>query len=204
VKKKKRFPNAKGQFATTRQDKGAGLIIVILVMAFLLTIGLVLLTVTGTGPQVAGNIRLQQQAFNAAEAGFDSSWTAIEDSFENEAWSNFDGHYLKEPPGIDLPTSGYYFRKLTNQELLDLLDSDGDGTPDVANVIFFEQPYISRGGSLDSRFTYTTFLIDDEAVGVTPDPNDVLLVCIGVVSWGGRLTTSRLEIVLAIQLPGTT
>ncbi len=185
--------------------KGVALIVVILVLAFMLTIGLVLLTVTATGPQVAGNIRTQQQAFDAAEAGFDASWLTIEDFFTNDAWTSFDGHYLKEPLGIDLPTSQNYFRKLTDLEVLNLLDPDDDGTCDYANVIFFKQPYhYDEGGELDLTYSYTAFLIDDEAAGGSPDPGDALLVCIGLVRRGDNITTSRLEIGLAIQLPGTT
>ncbi|MFQ5721302.1 MAG: hypothetical protein ACE5GI_02260 [Candidatus Aminicenantales bacterium] len=186
-------------------DKGVALIVVILVLAFMLTIGLVLLTITATGPQVAGNIRTQQQAFDAAEAGFDASWLTIEDFFSNDAWTSFDGHYLKEPFGIDLPTSPNYFRKLTDLEVLNLLDADDDGTCDYSNVIFFKQPYhYDESGDLDLTYSYTAFLIDDEAAGGSPDPGDALLVCIGLVRRGDNITTSRLEIGLAIQLPGTT
>jgi len=86
---------------------------------------------------------------------------------------------------------------------LDLIDPDGDGTPDVSTVIFFREPYIDKGGSPDPRYTYTVFLIDDEAGGSTPDPGDALLVCIGCVGIDTNMTTSRLEIELVIQVPGT-
>ncbi|MFQ6108970.1 MAG: PilX N-terminal domain-containing pilus assembly protein [Candidatus Aminicenantales bacterium] len=186
-------------------ERGAALIIVILVLAFLLAIGVVLLTVTGTGPKVAGNIRTQHQAFNAAEAGFDASWLAIENLFVNEAWTSFDGHYLRDPYGIDLPTDNNYFRKLTDSELLNLLDPDGDGNCDYDNVLFFQQPYhVDENGDLDTRYMYTAFLIDDEAGGGSADPGDALLVCIGVFTLGSNVTTSRLEVGLAIELPGTT
>lgn len=186
-------------------EKGAALIVVILVLAFMLTIGLVLLTVTATGPRVAANIRSQQKAFNAAEAGFDASWLAIENMFINEAWTSFDGHYLREPSGIDLPQDASYFRKLTDLELLSLLDPDDDGTCDYANVIFFNQLYhADESGELDSRFKYTAFLIDDEAGGGTTDPGDTLLICIGIFDQGSNITTSRLEVGLAIELPGST
>lgn len=186
-------------------EKGAALIVVILVLAFMLTIGMVLLTVTSTGPKVAANIRTQQQAFNAAEAGFDTSWLAIEDLFVSEAWTSFDGHYLREPYGIDLPQEAGYFRKLTDLELLNLLDSDDDGTCDYENVIFFKQLYhTDENGDLDTRYTYTAFLIDDEAGGGTADPGDALLICIGIFDQGSNVTTSRLEVGLAIELPGTT
>jgi len=46
-------------------------------------------------------------------------------------------------------------------------------------------------------------LIDDEAYGATPDPGDVIMVCIGCVQMGDRLITARLEIELAVELPGT-
>lgn len=187
-----------------RKDRGSGLIVLIIVTAFLLAIGIILLFVTGTGPVVAGNIRFQVQAFNAAEAGFDGAWAQIENNFIASGWTSFDGHYLTQPVGIDLPINPGYFRKLTDEEILSLLDQDGDGSADDPNVIFYKIPYVvTASGTLDPRYTYTAFLIDDEAGGGTPDANDTLLICIGAVQIGDTITTSRLEIGLASQLPGT-
>jgi len=183
------------------REKGSGLIVVILVMSFLVTVGIAVITVTGIGSRVAGNLRAQHIAFNAAEAGFDAAWIAIEDSFLDEAWTSFDGHYLVDPTGIDLPLDVNYFRKLTDQELLELLDSNSDGTPDYDNIIFFKQEFIpAQGGGTDPRYTYTTFLIDDESGGGTSDPLDALLVCIGTAGTGSTMSTSRLEVVLAVDL----
>lgn len=185
-------------------ERGIALVIVILVLAFLQVIGIVLLTVTGTGPRVAGNIRSQQQAYNGADAGFDTAWTAIEESFANGSWVRFDGQYLTEPAGIDDPLSDGYFRKLTDQEIMELIDPDEDGLPNINTVLFCRQLYVQNpDGSYDPRFTFTAFLIDDEAGGGTPDPADCLLVCIGCVGSGASMTTSRIEVELAIQLPGT-
>jgi hypothetical protein len=188
-------------FRTRKREKGTGLIVVILVMAFLVTIGVALITITGIGSRVAGNVRSHQQAFNAAEAGFDAAWIAIEDFFINESWQNFEGHYLIEPTGIDLPLDVNYFRKLTDLELLNLIDNNGDGMADYSNVIFCRQEYIpAQGGGTDPRYTYTAFLIDDEAGGGTADPGDALLICIGTAGIGPKMSTSRLEIVLAVEL----
>ena len=187
-----------------QKERGAGLIVLIIVMAFLLTVGAVLISVTGTGPRVAGNVRLQEQAFNAAEAGFDSAWNALEESFLAAGWTSFDGHYVTSPSGIDLPIDKDYFRRLNDEDLLDALDNNGDGIADDLNVIFFKNPYVlNQSGGLDARYTYTAFLIDDEAGGGDPDAGDALLICIGTVQQGNMLTTSRLEIELSIQLAGT-
>ena len=183
------------------REKGSGLIIVILVMAFLVTVGIAVITVTGIGSRVAGNVRAQHNAFNAAEAGFDAAWIAIEDLLLDATWTSFDGHYLVDPGGIDLPLDANYFRKLSDTELLELLDANGDGTPDYDNVIFFKQEYIpAQGGGTDPRYTYTTFLIDDERGGGTSDPSDAILVCIGTAGTGSAMSTSRLEVVLAYEL----
>ncbi len=200
MKRRKKNLAAGDRLKMNNFEKGSALIIVILVLAFLLVVGLAVIAVTNTGTVVAGNIRTQQQAFNAAEAGFDSAWLAIENSFATDSWVSFDSHYLKEPSGIDDPLSVYYFRKMRDREMLDYIDPDGDGNPDVANVIFCRQPYISDGGVLDHRFTYTAFLIDDEAGGGTPDAGDTLLVCIGSIGTGSNMTTTRLEIELAIEI----
>lgn len=181
-------------------EKGAGLIVVILVMAFMVSVGIALITVTGTGSRVAGNIRAQQEAFNAAEAGFDAAWIAVEDQFLNGAWMSFEGNTLVDPTGIDLPLDVNYFRKLTDEQVFDLLDADGNGTPDYGNIVFFKQEYVPlSGGGTDPRYTYTAFLIDDEAGGGTPDPFDVLLVCIGTAGTGSSMTTSRIEVELAVH-----
>jgi hypothetical protein len=180
------------------------LIVIFLVLAFLQIIGFALLIVTGTGSRVAGNIRTQQQASNAAEAGFNTSWITVEDAFADGDWISFDGHYLIEPTGIDDPLADNYFRKLTDQELLNLIDTDSDGTPDVDNVLYFRQPFIPTGsGTYNTLHTYTVILIDDEAGGGTADPNDALLVCIGAVGSGNNITTTRLEIELVIKTEGS-
>ncbi len=182
-------------------NKGSGLIVVILVMAFLVTVGIAVITVTSVGSRVAGNIRSQHHAFNAAEAGFDASWIAIGDSFIAEAWTSFDSHYLVDPTGIDMPIDVNYFRKLTDQELLSLLDSNDDGTPDYSNIIYFKQEFIpAQGGGTDPRYTYTSFLIDDEQGSGVSDPGDALLVCIGTAGTGSTMTTSRIEVLLAVEL----
>jgi len=183
------------------KESGAGLIIIILVSAFLLAVGVALLTVTGTGNDVARNVRLQQQAFNAAEAGFDTAWKDIEGEIETlEEWTSFDGHYLEGPAGIDIPADDNYFRKQTNEEMLALLDANNDGTPDYVNVLIFKEPYvIAPGGGVDNNTTFTAFLINDEAGGGTVDHSDAILVCIGVVKAGSKLITSRLEVELSIE-----
>jgi hypothetical protein len=204
VKKKMRYPELNDQRPSSSHEKGMALVIVILVLAFLQVVGIVLLTVTGTGPRVAGNIRSQQQAYNGADAGFDTTWTMIEEAFANGNWVRFDGHYLTEPVGIDDPTSDDYFRKLTDRELLDLIDPDEDGLANINSVLYCRQVYVRNyDGSFDPRYTFTAFLIDDEAGSAVPDPADCILVCIGTVDSGAHITTSRIEIELAIQLPGT-
>jgi hypothetical protein len=203
MKDKKRFPMFHNLLPASNQEKGVGLIVVFLVLVFLQVVGLVLLMVTSTGTKAAGNIRFQQQALNAAEAGFGMAWSEIEILFEDGEWSSFNGHYLLEPSGIDTPQADNYFRKLSDQELIDLIDPDGDGNPNLNTVIFCRQPYIqNQDGSFNPRYTYTVFLIDDEATGGTPDSRDALLVCIGCVGLGKNMTTSRLEIELSLEDEG--
>jgi hypothetical protein len=183
---------------STRQDKGVTLIILIIVIAFLLAVGILVLYITGTGPEVAANLRLQEQAFNAAEAGFDNAWIQIEGAFVGAGWTDFDGHYITLPAGINIPSDANYYEKLTDEEILAATSASDP------NMIFYKIPYVTdQSGSMDVRYTYTAFLIDDEAGGGDPDPFDALLICIGAVDFGGTITTSRLEIGLAIQLPGT-
>lgn len=204
MNKKKRFAVSGGQIEAAVPEKGSALVVVILVLAFLQVIGLVLLMVTATGPRVAGNIRAQQQACNVAETGFDIAWTQIEELLGSGSWASFEGHYLTQPDGIDGPQQDNYFRKLTDVELLNLIDPDGDGLPDIATVLFFKATFVQKGdGSPDDRFAYTVFLIDDEAGGGLADPEDAILVCIGSVGRGANMTTSRIEVELVIQLPGT-
>ncbi len=204
MREKMRNPLFKNLRPAPHRQKGVGLIVIFLVLAFLQIIGFALLIVTGTGTRVAGNIRAQQQASNAAESGFNESWVSIEDAFADGNWISFEGHYVTEPTGIDDPLANNYFRKLTDQELLNLLDTDSDGTPDVDNVLYFRQPFIPTGsGTYNTLHTYTVILINDEAGGGTADPNDALLVCIGAVGSGNNITTTRLEIELVIKTEGS-
>jgi len=185
--------------------RGAGLIVVMIIISFLLAVGVVLMTITGSGPKIAGNVRQYQEAFNAAEAGFDMSWLSIEDRFANGAWTSFDAQYLNMPAGIDQPNQPGYFRRQSDQQLLTLIDPEADGTPNLNNVLFCNQPFIHLGGGqLDPRYTYTAFLVDDEVGSGTTDPRDAMLVLIGCVRAGTDIvSTARLEVVLTIQQPGT-
>jgi len=203
MKEKKGFPMVNNHLPASRQENGVGLIVVFLVLVFLQVVGLVLLTVTSSGTKAAGNIRSQQQALNAAEAGFGMAWSEIEILFEDGDWNSFNGHYLLEPSGIDTPQADNYFRKLSDPELLELIDPDGDGNPNLNTVIFCREPYIqNQDGSFNPRYTYTVFLIDDEATGGIPDSRDALLVCIGCVGIGKNMTTTRLEIELSLEDEG--
>ncbi len=210
MRDKKRFSKINSQSPASKREKGMALVIVVIVLAFLQVVGIVLLQVTGTGPKVAGNIRTQHQAYNAAEAGFDVSWTEIEEYFSIGDWVHFDGHYLIEPSGIDDPQSDNYFRKLTDLELLNLIDPDRDENPNVSAVLFCRKTFVpaqdekyEAADGTDTRYRYTVFLIDDEAGGGISDPNDAILVCIGGVTIGENTTTSRLEIELVLERPGT-
>ncbi|MGB7294406.1 MAG: PilX N-terminal domain-containing pilus assembly protein [Candidatus Aminicenantales bacterium] len=178
-----------------RAEKGATLIVVILVSAFMLAVGVAIMMITGTGPKVSVNVRNQNEAFNAAEAGFEAARLAIEGFFLDGVWQSLNENCLREPAGIDLPAESLYFRKLTDEEILQTVNSGDLG------VVFFDQPFIqNQSGQFDPRYTYTVFLIDDEAGGGTPDLTDVLMVCIGVVRIGNRVvSTARLEVLIGVD-----
>jgi hypothetical protein len=199
-KKEAEVSGAKHEKRKGKRRSGFALIVVILVLAFLLSVGIGLLSITSAGPKLAGNVRSQEQALNAAEAGFDLSWAQLDFAFNNGEMTSFDGQYLKDPAGIDLPSSVNYFRKLTDLELLNLLDADKDGVADYPNVLYFRDTFQPLGS--ENILTYTIFLIDDEAGGGTLDNTDALMVCIGTAGSGPSLTTSRLEIVIAVESPG--
>ncbi|MGQ9470308.1 MAG: pilus assembly PilX family protein [Candidatus Aminicenantales bacterium] len=196
----------------SRLSSGSGLIVVILVLAFMLTVGVTVLTISSTGPKVSATMRYQEEAFNAAEAGFNAARSAIEESFAARTWTSFSEHYLTQPAGIDIPfinndlnnPNPVYFRRLTDEQILELLDPNHDEIADVPaeQLVFFEQPFVYSNGQLDRRYRYTVFLIDDEAgTGMASDPRDVLMICIGVVRSGQNvsdriLATCRLEVEL--------
>ncbi len=188
-----------------RQEQGIGLIIVILVISFLAVVGMALMTITSSGNRVSGNLRWQEQAYNAAETGFDAAWALLENYFTVGGWSSFDGHYLTVPNGIDDPdirnpnSQQNYFRRLTDEELLYLFQQNGiDQTTN--GVLYFNEPYIQdASGNMDNRFTYTVFMIDDEVGLNTSDATDVLVVCVGTAGTGNNMVTARIEVVLAIE-----
>ena len=191
------------------RERGVGLFIVILIAAGLAAIGITLVSLTGMGPRLSGGLRSQEEAFNAAEAGFEAARALVENNLSLGAWSNFSGRYLVQPTGIDVPlVSGApnpaYFRRKTDQELLVLFDSNGDGTPDVANLLFLNQTFaLNEQGQTDTRLAATAFLINKQAGGGTNDPKTALLVVIGTVRSGTSvLATARLEIDLSCQSQG--
>ncbi len=181
--------------AKTRKDRGSGLIILIIVIAFLLAVGILLLFVTGTGPEVAANVRLQERALNAAEAGFDEAWRVLNDTLVTGTWTDFGGQYRKkystygdvlDDPGTTTVANPYYFRSLSDAELV------ADMVADPTNTLFRDEPLPN-----DSSLTFTVFLIDDEALtGATPNDRDCIVVCIGRA---GRDTYARIEVVVQIQ-----
>ncbi|MGQ9671552.1 MAG: pilus assembly PilX family protein [Candidatus Aminicenantales bacterium] len=175
------------------QEKGSAIIVLIMVIAFLLTVGILLLFVTGTGPEVAGNIRQQERAFNAAEAGFDAVWRVLNENIISGMITDFSAQYRTDyngQPVLDLPPTDnspnpYYFRALTDEELI------ADFERDPANVLFLNEPLPN-----DPSLSYTVFLINDEAGGGTPNDRDCLVVCIGRA---GRNTYARIEVLIEIQ-----
>jgi hypothetical protein len=174
-----------------RHERGSGLIVVIMIVAFMLAVGMVLLTVTGTSPQASDSMRLQNMAFDAAEAGFNAAWVVLNDNFLNRLSTNFSGQYRTHfggATGLDDPASPNYFRSLTDEQLV--ADIAADNT--AANpAIFSSEPLAT-----DPRCSYTVFLINDEAPGtIVADDNDCILVCIGR---GPRNTYKRLEIVIEV------
>lgn len=179
-------------------QSGFTLIIVILVLAFLLAVGAAVVSVTGTGTKIANNVRGQDQSLNAAEAGVDAAWQQMSNAFDYQNWTSFDTHYLKDPAGIDLPIDPNFFRKLTDLELLALLDQNNDGVADSENVIYYKQSFVQPSTGIPSGYlTYTVFLIDKCAGSGLQQPGSGLLVIIGTAGTGKMMSTTRLEVELA-------
>jgi len=192
--------------SSRRREQGSVLIVVIMVVALLIGIGIPLVTLTSMSPKVAGTMRYHEEAFNAAEAGFDAARLLIEENMTNGGWIDFAGHYLTQPTGIDIPMvqgapNSSYFRRLTDQEILQAIDQNGDGTADVSNLLYFQQTFAVNGqGQVDLRYTYTVFLINNEAGGGLANSTDALLVSIGTVRAGTRILDSvRLEVLVTFQ-----
>jgi hypothetical protein len=173
------------------REGGSGLIVIIMIVAFMLAVGMLLLTVTSTSPKAADSMRLQGMAFDAAEAGFNAAWVILNDNFLNKVSSSFNAQYRVNfggVPGLDDPTSPNYFRSLTDDQLV--ADIAADNT--VANPALFSSEPLAG----DPRCAFTVFLINDEAPGtITVDDRDCILVCIGR---GPRNTFKRLEIVIEV------
>jgi hypothetical protein len=172
-----------------KTEKGVSLIIIILVIAFMLTVGIALVTITGTGPAISGTMRREEQAFNAAEAGFDAAWRFLNDNISGGMVVDFSTLYrttYNGAAGLDdpTPTNPNYFRRLTDQQLYD------DVARMTDNYIFVSQPMPG-----DARLTYTVFVINNDIGGMSPNHQDSILVCIGK---GLRNTYSRLEVTIEI------
>lgn len=174
-----------------RRERGSGLIIIIIIVAFMLAVGMLLLTVTGMSPKASDNLRLQGMAFDAAEAGFNAAWVVLNDNFLNRVTTSFGGQYRTNfggATGLDDPASPNYFRGLTDEQLV--ADIAADNT--AANPALFSSEPLAT----DARCEFTVFLVNDEAPGtITADDNDCILVCIGR---GPRNTFKRLEIVIEV------
>jgi hypothetical protein len=173
------------------RERGSGLIVIIMIVAFMLAVGMLLLTVTGMSPKASDSMRLQGMAFDAAEAGFNAAWVVLNDNFINRISTSFNGQYRTNfggAPGLDDPLSPSYFRSLTDEQIV--ADVAGDNT--AANPALFSSEPLAT----DARCSFTVFLINDEAPGtIAADDHDCILVCIGR---GPRDTYKRLEIVIEV------
>jgi len=176
------------------KERGAGLIIMIIVIAFLLSVGILLLFVTGTGSAVAANVRQQERAFDAAEAGFDATFELLNANIiVNQTVTDFVLMYRTTfggNPGLDdsspNPANPNYYMRRTDAELW------SDIVADPTNAIFVNQTLAT-----DSSLAYTVFLINDEAApGVTPNDLDCDVICLGRA---GRNTYARVVIKIEIQ-----
>jgi len=175
-------------------ERGVGLIVMIIVIAFMLSVGILLLFVTGTGSAVAGNVRQQSRAFDAAEAGFDAAFEQLNTNIiMNQTLADFSLLYrttFNGQPGLDDPNPNpinpnYYMRR-TDEELW------ADVVKDPTNAIFVNQPLTT-----DNSMAYTVFLINDEAVpGVVLNDRDCDVVCLGRA---GRNTYARIVVKIEIQ-----
>ena len=125
------------------KERGAGLIVMIIVTAFLLGVGILLLFVTGTGSAVAGNVRQQSRAFDAAEAGFDAAFEQLNANIiQNQTLTDFGLLYrttFNGQPGLDDPSPNpanpnYYMRR-TDEELWADLAADPAAAPAPARVV---------------------------------------------------------------------
>ncbi|MEN6310289.1 MAG: PilX N-terminal domain-containing pilus assembly protein [Acidobacteriota bacterium] len=183
-----------------RPERGSSLIVVIIIMAFMLAVGVAVLTITGVAPKLSGSVRDQEEAFNTAEAGFEAARIAIEQGLLNGTITSLQDNCLKTPTGIDLPLDAAYYRRQSDIALVETLSEGTTG------VLFKDHPFLkTTSGSDDLTRTYTVFLIDDEAGGATSDATDVLLISIGVIRSGNRiLSTSRLEVLLGLESGGST
>jgi hypothetical protein len=181
-------------------ERGSSLIVVILIMAFMLAVGVAVLTVTGVAPKMSGSVRDQEEAFNTAEAGFEAARIAIEQGLLNGTITSLQDNCLKTPTGIDLPLDAAYFRRQSDTSLVEALSSGTTG------ILYKDQPFLkTTSGQDDLTRTYTVFLIDDEAGAAVSDATDVLLISIGVIRSGNRiLSTSRLEVLLGLDSSGST
>jgi hypothetical protein len=170
------------------RERGSGLIVVILIVAFMLAVGMVLLTVTGTSPQVSDSMRLQGMAFDSAEAGFNAAWVALNDGFNSGLWTSFAGRYKTtyEGAAFDDPAQpATYFRSLTDEQIV----ANCVANPDPNTIIFNSEPLAT-----DPRCSFTVFLVSDEPPNtIAVNDNDAILLCIGK---GPRNTYKRLEILI--------
>ena len=175
-------------------ERGSSLIVVILVMAFMLAVGVAILSITGIAPKVSGSVRDQEMAFDSAEAGFEAARIFIERALLDGTWGNLQDNCMRTPHGIDLPLDANYFRRQSDTTLVQTL------TAGTTGLLYKDQPFLkTKSGHDDATQTFTVFIIDDEAGGGVADPTDVMLVCIGVVRSGNRiLATSRLEVLIGL------
>ena len=158
-----------------RRERGSGLIVVIMVVAFMLAVGMLLLTVTGTSPKASESMRLQGMAFDAAEGGIQRRLDHPQRQLPQPGH-----HELRRPvpdelralPAWMTRAGRNYFRGLTDEQLV--ADVAADNT--AANPALFSPSPWSRIRAAGSRSSSSTTKRRGRS---QPTTTTASLVCIG-------------------------
>ena len=173
------------------RERGSGLIVIIMIVAFMLAVGMLLLTVTGMSPKASDSMRLQGMAFDAAEAGFNAAWVVLNDNFLNRALDE-----LRRPVPDELRRRAGP-RRPDQPELFPQPDRRADRRRHRRRQ-HGRQPapvQLRAAGHRPALLVHGLPHQRRSAGTITADDNDCILVCIGR---GPRNTFKRLEIVIEV------
>ena len=171
-----------------RDEEGAILVIVMLVLLLLTVMGRGAVTTSVTEMGISGNERLYKKTFYTAEAGFEHAKALLQTEFRQRNRARIASG---QNPDWDFSLNGI----VTGIQPATGLDFDG-------GAVWVRDTAFDDGSGLSGSYTVSVWNNPSDRGGITNDTDR--LICVRSTARGPRGTTSSVEVLLLGQASGET